>query len=116
MSNKTIHNNLEICAKLNRIEDKVEQILVDHKDARNSDKILISRYAEEYLYKKNKITVGEYIGFSKVLMMLPSTESIRRSRQRIQETVPYLQADEMTNKERRKLEGGYIEYDLQGKK
>lgn len=70
-----------------KLYDRVLKILTENKMARNSDKVLIWEvFKETYTVKDGRIDFDAW-------MNSISTESVRRCRQKIQETHPELQAD-----------------------
>lgn len=86
-----------------KIYDLVKQLLTDNPELRNSDKKLIweiwKRCGLTYFYPNNDD--GGYISFDN-FMKAPSFESCRRTRQKIQEHHPELQASEEVKKLRKK--------------
>ena len=91
-------------AKLKNYEKLVTEILYQHEDCRNSDR---------RLYLK----VLEYMGFDTFVSVdsffksdtYPNIESIRRVRQKIQETNPDLRAT-TAREPRKQMEMEYLEY------
>ena len=93
--------------ELKTIEDKVAKLLERFPALRSSDKLLITSYFAEY----HDIRTFRQFAFSKV--ELPSFESIRRTRQRIQQKGMF-KANEHTQKMRDDLILQYRDYAIGG--
>lgn len=91
---------------LNKIQDQVEQIMKDYYEARNDDKFLIAYF----MIKLQDIkTFSEYYHNKDI----PTVESIRRVRQKIQSSGKYLPTLEKVRKARRISEEVYRKYALE---
>jgi len=83
-----------------KIQPRVERILKNYPETRGSDKLLQIKYLNQY---QNTNFSQEQI---QALLKAPSLESIRRSRQKIQEAGKYLPSSDVILR-RRKLEDKY---------
>ena len=83
-----------------KLYDLIKQLLTDHEYLRDSDKKLIWRVWGELGYRN--AGYGEMLTciFEDDFMRAPSTESIRRCRQKIQEKHPELRGSEKVRKAR----------------
>lgn len=93
--------------KLKNIEPKVIKILEEHPETRGDDFLLLKHYY-------NEIIDVSFMSFATVCdhheeLDLPSFESIRRCRQKVQANRPDL-VDPRTAKHRRKLIDDYKDY------
>ena len=79
-----------------RIYDLVKEIMTDYPKTRNSDKAL-----HFTVWNKLGLVDGRSISYEKYLKA-PSTETIRRSRQKIQELHPELRATSATVRQARR--------------
>lgn len=79
------------------VSDKVEKILRDHPDTRDSDKLLWLAYSCKHTNLKTLFASKnfDYLTFKKWLMHedTPMFESLSRARRKIQEDNPELQGD-----------------------
>jgi len=85
--------------------DLVKKVLIDSEQARNSDKECIWQVYKRIGVIKNVIYFGDREAITKETFLsgkLPNFETIRRSRQKIQELNPDLQATSSTVRKRRK--------------
>lgn len=82
-----------------KIYDLIKDLLIENPDLRNSDRKLIWRVWEHLGHTTEGVNLT-YFEFIKA----PSTETIRRCRQKIQELNPELQATARVRKERKVIE------------
>lgn len=96
--------------ELKTIQQKVEAILRQYPGTRNDDRELIQVYYGKYE------GIDYYTPFGAVLRnkKLPSFESIRRTRQKLQETHEDLRGTEKTEQRRLDAQIDYIEYSQEG--
>lgn len=92
--------------ELKTVEEKVKHLLIMKPITRNSDKVLIAEYIKEY--HKNMA----YVPFIDAILLegMPSFETIRRTRQKIQASNPELEGMEAIEMERREKEWEYETY------
>lgn len=83
-----------------QVKDNVKYLLEDNADNRNSDKVLLIRYAEEF----TDFSYKELLMLSAMLERMPNFESIRRSRQKIQQDNPHLRSDKQVERAKREEE------------
>ena len=93
-------------SRVREVTPKVFEILKEYPETRSNDKELLLRVYTNYY----KVFFGD--PFYKVMRRkdLPSMESIRRARQRIQEYYPDLKAEEPVESIRIAEQEDYIEY------
>jgi len=84
-----------------KLYDRCSWILENHKETRNSDKILIWD-----VFNETGVILDGQIDYDS-WMSAPSTESIRRCRQKIQETHPELRADKKVQEFREKKQENF---------
>lgn len=92
--------------KLSNIKDLVLQILKDNPRTRNSDKLLYNQVCVEMGVDIHRITVWDFFHDPK----MPSTESVRRARQKAQAENPDLRASQEVQNKRAELELEYREF------
>lgn len=80
-----------------RAKNRVRMMLEKYPEARNSDKELITRYYEYFFYQG-------LATFRQMVEKMPNFESIRRSRQKIQQENPELRSDRQVEQARKKEE------------
>lgn len=93
--------------KLNTIMDITKRVLIRDERARNDDRHCYVEVVSEILgggYVRD-ITLGEWESDPRFV----STESVRRSRQRVQQKYPELRSDARIAKERKRLEAEFLE-------
>ena len=95
-------------ARINTIHNKVKRILENNPETRSDDWLLILKVWEEYI--STDIPV-ETLLKNHVQLDVPSFESIRRSRQKIQADNPHL-VNEVARTIRKKEEAEYKAYAL----
>lgn len=97
-------------SRLKKLSKQVEQILEDYPMTRGDDRLLITT-----LYIRN-CGVRPNASFKEVMQdyTLPPFESVRRTRQKIQETREDLRANAETEKIRMMLQEEYIEFAREG--
>lgn len=96
--------------ELKKIRDIVKAILLNDEQARNSDAYLytqVVQYVAPHLYTKPFHMAMTAPG-------MPSYESVRRTRQKIQEKFPDLQATEVVKEKREERIDDYLELALFG--
>lgn len=93
-------------ARINTIHNKVKRILENNPETRSDDWLLILKVWEEYI--STDIPV-ETLLKNHVQLDVPSFESIRRSRQKIQADNPHL-VNEVARTIRKKEEAEFREY------
>ena len=96
--------------ELKKIQDIVQTILLNDEQARNSDAYLytqVVQYVAPHLYTKPFYMAMTAPG-------MPNYTSVRRTRQKIQEKNPELQATEVVKEKREKNIDTYLEYALFG--
>ena len=96
--------------ELKTIQQKVEEILRQYPGTRNDDRELIQVYYGKYE------GIDYYTPFGAVLRNknLPSFESIRRTRQKLQSENEDLRGDKYTEQRRLDAQIDYIEYSQEG--
>ena len=96
--------------ELKTIQQKVEDILRQYPGTRNDDRELIQVYYGKYE------GIDYYTPFGAVIKnkKLPSFESIRRCRQKVQELNEDLRGDKQTEQRRLDAQIDYIEYSQEG--
>ena len=85
---------------MKRVKDRVRYILEEFPSAKGNDMLLIWRYYQTFESDRIRISFTEF----KDLMRATSMETIRRTRQRIQEAGEYLPTDRTILKRRRREE------------
>lgn len=93
------------------IYNLVKEILTADVTARNSDVYLIEKVDERLYPGITEMPYG-FVLENRKLFGLPSFETIRRSRQKVQHDYPKLQADKDVKGERAKLEAEYFDFAL----
>ena len=96
---------------LKKINDIVYTILLNDEQARNSDAYLFTqvvKHVSPFLYLMPFFTAMNDPG-------MPNYESVRRTRQKIQEQNPELQATEAVKEKREENINTYLEYALFGR-
>ncbi len=92
---------------LNTIQAITVRVLRRDRRARNDDRHCYMEVMKEIFGNDvRSITLGEWEDDPRFV----STESVRRSRQRVQQEMPELRSDERIAKERRKLEEQFREW------
>lgn len=93
-------------SRIREVTPKVFEMLKNYPSTRSNDRLLIKMVYTD-CYK-----VNPYSPFGEVVMRtdLPSFESIRRARQRIQEYCPEYRADEPIESMRIEEQEDYLEY------
>lgn len=96
--------------ELKTIQQKVEEILRQYPGTRSDDRELIQVYYGKYH------NIDYYTPFGAVIKnkKLPSFESIRRCRQKVQELNEDLRGDKYTEQRRLDAQVDYIEYSQEG--
>ena len=96
--------------ELKTIQQKVEEILRQYPGTRNDDRELIQVYYGKYC------GIDYYTPFGAVIKnkKLPSFESIRRTRQKLQSENEDLRGDKQTEQRRLDAQVDYIEYSQEG--
>lgn len=97
-------------SKLNTIKAQVEEVLRKYPSTRDNDRFLIRVLYQKYY------NVHYYDSFGSVLMnrKLPSFESIRRCRQKIQEQDESLRGTKKSEQARMDKQVEYIEFAVEG--
>lgn len=97
-------------SRVREVTPKVVEMLKNHPATRSNDRLLIKMIYTDY-YK-----VNPYSPFGEVVMRtdLPSFESIRRARQKVQEYCEDLRAEEPTESIRIAEQEEYLEYAREG--
>jgi hypothetical protein len=85
---------------MKKVKERVRYILEEHPSARGNDMILLWRYYREFESDKIKLSFRKF----KDLMRATSMETIRRTRQKIQEGGELLPTDKTVLKRRRREE------------
>ena len=83
---------------MKKVKERVRYILEKHPSARGNDMILLWRYYREFEPDKIKLTFKKF----QDMMRATSMETIRRSRQKIQESGELLPTDKTVLKRRRR--------------
>ncbi len=93
-------------SRVREVTPKVFEVLKEYPETRNNDKELVLRVYTKYYH----VFLGD--SFHKVMRRkdLPSMESIRRARQRIQEYYPDFRAEEPIEQIRMAEQEDYIAY------
>ena len=97
-------------SRVREVTPKVIEMLKEHPATRSNDRLLIREiYTKCY-------GVNPYAPFGEVVMRndLPSFESIRRARQKVQEYCENLRAEEPTESIRIAEQEDYLEYSREG--
>lgn len=98
---------------IERVQDIVEDVLTDCRAARNSDNILYFKVYQRLLDKKGmditKVSAGIFF-LNLKQYGLPSTETIRRTRQKLQATNEFLRGDKDVSKAREENEEVFKQY------
>lgn len=95
---------------LKNIKNIVEKLLETKPATRNSDRILYAEVCSEMGWNLDNMTANEMLHNPD----MPSTESVRRTRQKAQAENPMLKACEAVEKMRAKLESDYRAFALEG--
>ena len=97
-------------SRIKDVEGRVMWLLRNFPDTRNSDKDLVLAYVDNFVCDS-----GE--PFRRVLKHrdMPSLETIRRTRQKIQQEYPELRAADKIERERIGRQIDFIEYALDGR-
>lgn len=92
--------------KIRNTYDMVYEMLTLHPETRGSDRLLIRRVYEDCC------KVNPWMPFCEVIMNkdLPSTETIRRTRQKIQQEFEDLRATKEVEKERMALQETWLDF------
>lgn len=94
-------------AELKRCSDMVKEILKENEQARSDDNVLILEVIKTY--GKQNVSIGEYLKMQKV-WKIPSFETIRRTRQKVQECHPELRGSDIAETYRMLLEDDYKDF------
>ena len=94
----------ELLEKLRTVKDRVEYLLARYPDARNSDLYLTILYLRKFTELGKYI---RYIPYNVIKKYEGIFETIRRTRQKIQEQGKYLPTDPEVLKKRKKLAEKY---------
>lgn len=92
--------------EIKNIADRVKEILTDHEDARNSDRMLYFYYLKLYFPSILDVSMSQFLAMKHA----PSIESIGRARRKIQELYPELRPNELTKKSREEREEEFLEF------
>lgn len=100
---------------LKNVTQVVKEILVNNEKARNSDSILYLEVLQLYSYRNgtslNMLSVPYFLSHMKELGF-PAFETVRRTRQKVQETNPHLAASEKVRSFRKENEEEFKSYAL----
>ena len=102
-----------MAANLLRVSNMVKQILWDYPETRGNDNLLILKVMEEYAnYYGMCLDDVSIVSFLNDFAgcEFPGFETIRRSRQKMQETYPELKPNEVVQKFRKEQEQQYREF------
>ena len=97
---------MEMTMKLTNIKELVLGILKDNPKTRDSDRILYNEVCEAMGYDTHHMTAWEMLHDRR----MPSTESVRRSRQKAQAEHPELRASEPVERKRMDLMDEYLDF------
>ena len=93
--------------ELNGIKGIVRKVLIRDREARNDDRYLYLKVASEIAgHDVSGVTLGEWMRD----YTFPSTESVRRTRQKLQQHEPDLRSDKRIQEEREAREELYREF------
>ena len=95
---------------LKNIKNIVEKCLADKPQTRNSDRILYAEVCQEMGYDTHSMSAWDMLHNPE----MPSTESVRRSRQKAQAENPLLRACEAVEQMRMQLVGDYRAFSREG--
>lgn len=95
--------------RVKRVYERVKRILEDTPEARDNDGLLIALFDEEINPSVSGMSYGRVMAHRSELG-LPTCESIRRSRQRVQEETPSLASSKAVQKMRDKQRAEYEEF------
>ena len=95
---------------LKNIKNIVEKLLEQKPQTRNSDRILYAEVCSEMGWNLDNMTAWEMLHNPD----MPSTESVRRTRQKAQAENPMLKACDAVEQMREKLEAEYRAFALEG--
>lgn len=85
--------------RIKEVSKVVEEILVNNKDARNSDNLLYAQVCAVYNPEALNMSLGAFLHNQKELG-LPPFESVRRSRQKVQSENENLRGSDEVTEER----------------
>lgn len=94
---------------IQKIEERVLNILITYPDARGSDFVLYARYLQEYNPELNGVGLIYALTEAKRLNM-PNYETITRARRKVQERIPDLKPPKAAQKKRAASERAFREY------
>lgn len=92
--------------KLTNLKNLVMKILKDNPKTRDSDRILYNEVCVEMGIDTHSMTAWEFFHRND----MPSTESVRRTRQKAQAEFPELRASVAVQRRRHDLENDYLEF------
>ena len=88
------------------LKNIVMACLTNKPNTRNSDRILYNEVCQELGFDTHKMTAWEMLHNPD----MPSTESVRRSRQKAQAEYPELRATEQVQKRREEMQREYLDF------
>lgn len=92
--------------ELRTIDGKVNYILLKHHDARDSDRVLLKEYVRLFVPEIYAIPFYDAV----IDERYPNTESLRRARQKLQQTFPELRGSKWAEDIRAENEEVYKDY------
>lgn len=101
-------------SEIKSYQDKVNRILIEYPEARNSDNILYLLVCESVAGVDPHSMSFAYVMNNLTKLGLPQFETIRRTRQKIQHDNPDLKANKVVQKYRDERENDFLQYGMLG--